>query len=156
MVELSLILGFIGTVTGSLSTIWLLTNVWVTRHLVKRLNLDISCEQKKAGQENFLIMAVSVENVGGTRVEPQVAKLTITSENVQFFDKTESAWSKELIIDCHEFWDEVVDPNEIIHRGYAVKTKGTGVVDIFFLVTSPRTFLHPKPWTWTYAKCGCV
>lgn len=154
--ELALVLGIIGAVLGAFNTLWIFINVWVTRHLVKRLNLDISCEQKKAGKENYLIVTASVDNVGGTRVKPDDAQLTLTSECVEFFNKTESTWGKELIIDCSEFLGQVVDPDEVIHRGYAVKTKGIGVVEIAFEVTSPSTFVHREGWWWRDVKCGCV
>lgn len=99
-------------------------------------------------------MTLSVANVGGTRVEPEIAELTLTSESVEFFDNSTSG--KVMTIDCHEFLGEVVDPEEIVHRGYAVKTKGTGLIDIIFQVTSPPTFRHREGWVWSYVKCGCV
>jgi len=154
--ELALLLGIIGTVLGVANLAWLFIEVWWTRRLEKCLNLDISCEQKKAGQENYLIMTASVANVGGARVSPETAELTLTSDLVEFFDKTKSTWAKEFILDCSEFLGELIDPKEVLHRGYAVKTKGTGLVDITFQVTSPGTFTHEEAWVWKFVKYGCV
>ena len=154
--ELALVLGVIGTALGTIDLLWLLTEVWWTRRLEKRLNVDVSCEQKKVGAQDYLIMTASVDNVGAARVEPETAELGLISDSVEFFDTTESAWEKELILDCSQFLGEVIDPNETLQRGYAVKTRGTGLVDITFEMSSLGTFAHKEGWTWKVVKCICV
>jgi len=155
-VELELLLGIIGTILGIVNLLWLFIDIWWGRRLVKCLNVNISCEHKKAGQENYLIMNASISNVGRTRVRPDRVEVTLISEGVEFFDETKPMWKKKLIVDCKEFFGEIIDPDEVLHRGYIVKTKGTGPIHITFIAHSPGNFMRKEGWTWQIVKCYCV
>lgn len=41
-------------------------------------------------------------------------------------------------------------------RGYVVKTKGIGLIEIAFLAHSPGNFMRKEGWTWQIVKCDCV
>ena len=154
--KLELLLGISGTVLGIVNLLWLFIDVWWARRLVKRLNVDINCEHRNDGKENYLIMNPSISNVGRTRLKPDRVELTLISDSVEFFDETKSKWKKKLILDCKEFFGEIIDPDEVLHRGYIVKTKGTGPINITFIVHSPGNFMRKKGWTWQIVKCYCA
>ena len=154
--ELELLLGIMGTVLGMVNLLWLFIDVWFGRRLVRCLNVDISCEHKKAGQENYLIMNASISNVGRTRVKPNIVEMILISEGVEFFEETKPVWKKKLIVDCREFFGEIIDPDEVLHRGYIVKIKGTGPIHITFMVKIMGTFMRKEGWTWEIVKCDCV
>ncbi len=152
-IELGLLLGILGTVLGLVNVFWLFIDVWWIRRLVKRLNVDINCEHKNAGQKEYLILNASLSNVGKTRVELNLAELTLMSEDVEFFDETKSIWKKKFIFNCKEFIGEIVDPDEVLHRGYLVETKGTGPIHITFKVKSKGNFMRKEGWSWEIVKC---